>query len=432
MDRWRIIAAIVRSIGLGFMAVPAAMFESSEAFAASREGVARLTKMAFAGRDLRPLWHTLMEKVTDDQAGAGIGMDLSVIAQLLGDQPTGLAIQRDVLAYQRLFRSPCASRTPSLRLLCLAAQMDMGGNTPVEFLLEDSDIDITTLYVVPGSPLPDPLPDHDIAFVVAPDDVATRETLALIETLAPSWPRPLLNRPSAIAQLDRDRLYHLLKPVAGLEIPITARVSRAVLSNIASVADLRDVVADAEFPVIVRPVGSHAGHGLEKLDTAAGIARYLAAHDDAEFFVSRFVNYASPDGLYRKYRVVCIDGRPYACHMAISEQWNIWYLNADMILNAANRAEEAHFMERFDEEFAARHGLALAELASRIGLDYLTVDCAESKTGELLVFEADNTAIVHNMDPPEVFPYKAPQMRKIFKAFEAMLHRRAGAERAAA
>jgi hypothetical protein len=29
------------------------------------------------------------------------------------------------------------------------------------------------------------------------------------------------------------------------------------------------------------------------------------------------------------------------------------------------------------------------------------------------------------MDPPDVFPYQAPQMRKVFDAFAAMLHRRA-------
>jgi hypothetical protein len=30
------------------------------------------------------------------------------------------------------------------------------------------------------------------------------------------------------------------------------------------------------------------------------------------------------------------------------------------------------------------------------------------------------------MDPPDVFPYKVPQMRKVFDAFAAMLHHRAG------
>ena len=42
-------------------------------------------------------------------------------------------------------------------------------------------------------------------------------------------------------------------------------------------------------------------------------------------------------------------------------------------------------------------------------------------------FEADNTAVVHNMDSPVVFPYKPPQMRKIFAAFSAMLSRHARA-----
>jgi hypothetical protein len=72
-------------------------------------------------------------------------------------------------------------------------------------------------------------------------------------------------------------------------------------------------------------------------------------------------------------------------------------------------------------------------MADRIGLDYFTVDCAENKRGELLIFEADNTAVVHNMDSPDLFPYKPPQMRKIFEAFAAMLYRRArpGREKAA-
>ena len=124
--------------------------------------------------------------------------------------------------------------------------------------------------------------------------------------------------------------------------------------------------------------------------------------------------------------IIFVDGRPYAVHMAISEQWKIWYLNAEMKTNAAKRAEEAEFMRTFDDRFGARHRGALAELAARIDLDYFTIDCAETRQNELLIFEADNTCIVHNMDPPEIFPYKPPQMRKIFDAFAAMLVGRSG------
>ena len=54
-------------------------------------------------------------------------------------------------------------------------------------------------------------------------------------------------------------------------------------------------------------------------------------------------------------------------------------------------------------------------MVERVGLDYFTIDCAENKRGELLIFEADNTAVVHNMDSPEMFPYKPPQMRADFR-----------------
>jgi len=32
--------------------------------------------------------------------------------------------------------------------------------------------------------------------------------------------------------------------------------------------------------------------------------------------------------------------------------------------------------------------------------------------------------IVHSMDPPDLFPYKAPQMRKVRDAFRDMLRRK--------
>ena len=68
-------------------------------------------------------------------------------------------------------------------------------------------------------------------------------------------------------------------------------------------------------------------------------------------------------------------------------------------------------------------------LIERVGLDYFIIDCAETPSGDLLVFEIDNTAVVHDMDSAELYPYKPPQMHKIFDAFTAMLERRAAARR---
>jgi hypothetical protein len=270
--------------------------------------------------------------------------------------------------------------------------------------------------------------------VIASDSEDCRDALRKIDRAVSRWPRPLLNPPELVGNLDRDKLHRLLDGIDGLEIPATIAVARAQLSDVSrSRFALAEIAAELAFPVIVRPRGSHAGAGLARLDDCAALARYLEQRQEQEFFISQFVDYSGADGLFRKYRVVFVDGRPYACHMAIAERWDIWYLNAGMSGSAAKRLEEETFMRTFDIGFARRHQTALTGLADRLGLDYFIVDCAETKSGSLLIFEADNTAIVHNMDPPDVFPYKSPQMRKIFDAFGDMLDIRArlGRERAA-
>jgi glutathione synthase/RimK-type ligase-like ATP-grasp enzyme len=379
-------------------------------------GVARLTKMAVAGIDLRPLWRTLIAKAIDGTIKAGEGLDLSLIAQLLGDKPAGLAVQNEILSSHQLFRSPCAATKPRLRVLALAAATDMGSNMPIEFLLEQSDIELMTLYVIAESELPGALPDHDVAIVIASDSEDCRDALRKIERAGSQWPSPLLNAPRLVCNLDRDKLHLVLDGIAGLEIPATIAITREQLSDVAS---------DLIFPVIVRPRGSHAGAGLAKLDGHHALKRYLDTRREQEFFIARFIDYSNEDGLFRKYRIVFVDGRPYACHMAIADRWDIWYLNAGMSASASKRLEEQTFMQTFDIAFARRNATALAGIANRIGLDYFTIDCAETKSGSLLIFEADNTAIVHDMDPPDIFPYKLPQMRKVFDAFAAMLDRRA-------
>lgn len=383
--------------------------------------------MAAKGIDLRPLWRQLIARLIEGTIEAGEGLDLSLIAQLLGDKQAGLAIQHEILASHRLFRSPCALQKPRLRVLALAAATDMGSNTPIEFLLEDSGIELMTLYVIPEAELPEPLPDHDIAIVVASDSEDCRDALRKIARAMPVWERPLLNPPHLISNLDRDKLHRLLRGIEGLEIPATAAVTRVCLSELSrSTMAPFDVAVELTYPVIVRPRGSHAGAGLAKIDGPAAMGRYLGERQEQEFFISRFVDYSGGDGLFRKYRIVVVDGRPYACHLAVADRWDVWYLNAGMYQSASKRLEEETFMRTFDTGFAQRHRTALAGMIDRIGLDYFTLDCAETKDGSLLIFEADNTAIVHNMDPPEIFPYKAPQMRKVFEAFAAMLQRRAG------
>jgi glutathione synthase/RimK-type ligase-like ATP-grasp enzyme len=246
--------------------------------------------------------------------------------------------------------------------------------------------------------------------------------LQYVANLIQDWPRPLLNVPDRIVNVSRDGACALLASAPGIVMPSTVRIDRQTLEQIGRGQQaLTGILEDGDFPIIVRPVDSHAGQGLDKLDTPAAIDAYLQAQPMNMFYVSRFVDYRGPDGLFRKSRIVLIHGRPYVCHMAISAHWMIHYLNAGMTESAEKRAEEARFMVSFDDEFASRHAAAFHAIHERMGLDYLGIDCGETSTGELLIFEVDSNMIVHAMDTAEVFPYKQPQMQKVFAAFRTML-----------
>jgi hypothetical protein len=384
-------------------------------------GIARLSKMMFDGVDLAPLWRELIGKYIYAHDDVAALMDLATVEQLFGNREEGLARQAEALQQCRLYRSP-GIKEPALRLLAFAAAGDIGANTPLEFLLEGSDVALYTFYIVPGLPLPETLPEHDLAMVAAGESDDNAPVHAEITRLSVNWPRPVLNPSARIERLSRAMLWRLLDGAPGIVMPMTMRAGRALLLSLArGLTPLMSLLPDGTFPLIIRPVGSHAGIGLEKLDVPAAIATYLAARDEDEFYISRFVDYRSTDGLFRKYRIVFIAGQPFACHLAITDQWMIYYLNANMHVSEAKRAEEAHFMARFDDDFARRHAAALTALAERVGLDYFGIDCAETPDGRLLIFEADVAMIVHAMDRPDLFPYKTAQMRKVFAAFRAML-----------
>ena len=387
-------------------------------------GLAALMTMAFSGVDLAPLGAQLIARAQSAPDDANALMDLSTVLQLLGSKDVGLAAQAQALQLQQQYRLPACASAVAIRLLAVMAPGDLMANTPLEFLLQGSDVTLEMLYIVPGLPFPPVMPEHDLLFIAVCESDQNQALLQQLDSLTRSWHRPVCNLPWRIGRTSRETAHALLASEPAICIPISARVNRHVLARICrQETGLTEVLADASFPVIVRPVDSHAGHGLMKIDAPEAIAAYLRAMPEDEFYISRFVDYRSADNLFRKYRVVLIDGRAYAGHMGISDHWMIHYLNAGMTESAEKRAEEERFMRDFDAEFALRHAAAFAAISAHIGLDYLVIDCGETRDGKLLVFELDSGAVVHCMDPVALFPYKQAQMQKVFKAFRDMLSR---------
>ena len=384
-------------------------------------GLAKLMRMAYSGCDLAPLGTQLIQRAETETGGHAL-MDLSTVLQLRGNRDLALAMQAQAIETQQIYSPPTATGKVNIRLLAIMGVGDLMANTPLEFLLENSDIALDIVYVTQDLPLPAKLPKHDVLFVAVAQSDQNMPLLKQIDAALMSWPRPVLNRPERIASMSRNEASALLKSAPGVDMPITVRITRPVLQQIADKElALIDILADAEFPVIIRPVDSHAGKDLDKIEDLTALLNYLQNMPNNEFYISRFIDYRGQDGLFRKYRLVLIEGKPFVCHVGISEHWMIHYLNAGMAESAVKRAEDERFMIDFDSDFACKHAEAFRAINERVDLDYLGIDCSETADGKLLIFEIDSCMIIHAIDPVDVFPYKQPQMDKVFRAFRRML-----------
>ncbi|MFN3075546.1 MAG: RimK family alpha-L-glutamate ligase [Alphaproteobacteria bacterium] len=389
-------------------------------------GLARLAFIAFRGASLMPIAADMMRSLIAEPRNAATLMDLSTIHYLTGRPDVARSFQRQALAVEQVYRqSPVCVGDGGVRLLMFATPGDFMANMPIQFIVDGTDITLDVLYVGSGVPLPRRLPEHDVLMLGIGESDQTRELLAGLGPLMDNWSQPALNDPRRVLSLSRDSLWQVLAGEPTIRIPATVRVDRPTLSRLADGSLSVDaVLPGGRFPVILRPIGSHAGRGLEKLDGTAAMGGYLAIQEAETFYLSSYVDYRSEDGMFRKYRIAFIDGHPYVCHVAIAGHWMLHYLNAGMWESEEKRAEEARIFETFEDDFVRRNAEALGGMARRIGLEYFVVDCAVTRDDKVLVFEADIAMILHAMEPCELFPYKAPQMRKVFEAFRDMLHRR--------
>lgn len=390
-------------------------------------GLAPLLRAATAGQDLTQLGELLLDHVKQHDDPYAL-LDLSLVLEMKYQKASALAVQQQALQITRHFRLKRAGTASSaLKVLVIKAPGDLMANTPLECLLENADVQIDVLYA-DARPLANTvLPEHDVIFVAACASDAAADVLAQISSLTSGTASRVLNRPEHVMKTMRETAYATLGAVPGICMARTVRLAREQVAQAASGALDLPAVLENPYPFIIRPVGSHAGTGLEKIADEEALGRYLAKSEAEAFYMAPFIDYSSADGLFRKYRIVMIDAKAFVCHMGISKDWMVHYPYAEMLAHADRREEEARMMASFDTEFAERHRDALRQIAELTGLDYVGFDCAETNDGRLLIFEIATGMVVHDMDDPERFPYKIPQIRQVAHAFQQMLRRAAHA-----
>lgn len=296
--------------------------------------------------------------------------------------------------------------TVALRVLALCVPR-ASTITPLHYLVDPQHTAVHAYYLASGAPPPASLPEYDLVFTAIEESEFSAPGIAMASAFITSQKRPSINDPARLAGIGRCALARTLERVEGCSVPSWVRRSRASLGDLQENAS---TIAGIPFPLLVRPIDTFRGIGMEKLDSASEVPEYVARHDEAYFHVSPFVEYRSPDGYYRKYRVVLIDGVPYPYHLAISQRWMVHYFSSDMAEHEWMREEERRFLADPVTAFP-RWNTVFGEIASAIGLDYCALDCTVLGDGSVLVFECGSAMLVRS-DP------------RIFDAFDALLKRR--------
>ena len=411
-------------------AAPAEMYYPATELSGGFIGLARLMELAFRGVDVAPLRDRLVARLQRKPADADALMDLSCVMAIGGQPAIAQQLQHEALSVSRHYTLP-ASGTERLRVLNLMTPGTLMANMPIEFLLHGSDVTLEMLYLDadPQAQL-QRLPPHDVACVGVCESPQAQQLLRALTDRVAGWPRPVLNDPARVLRLARETLWRDLQGSPGCEVPPSVLADRATLARLSEGGiDIGQLLPGGSWPLICRPHGSHAGHGLVRIDTPAELARLLPDWTAEVHVLSAFIDYRSGDGQFRKYRVALVGGVALPVHMALSARWMVHYLNGDMLDRPDNRAEEQRFFDGFDGPggFGQRHAQALAEIVRRLGLDYFSIDCGETPDGRLLVFEIDTGGVAHAMDAPDKFAYKRRHMAKLFEAFRALLLRAAEA-----
>ena len=363
-------------------------------------------------------WYRLVLSLNPDLATAH--QNLAVLYSEQGRFEEAALHRQQAYRLQRVFIDGAADGVLRVLVPFIGAGL---GNVPIETLLPTTKM-LRIKYAIDYAVEQEDacLPAYDVAFNAVGDPDTARALQPRLQRFADICPR-LLNPPLAVARTARDQLAALFAEVAGVLVPTCIRLQGGDFAA----ATAAMAAENMQFPVLLRPTGSHGGEGLLRCDDVAMLEQALT-HEEGSHYLSAFHDFRSADGYYRKYRVIFIDKQPFAYHLAISSQWMVHYFSAEMSEYEWKLAEERRFLEWPEAEIGAPAMAALRAIGRALGLDYGGVDFACLADGLLLLFEANATMLIHYERENGPLAHKNAHVRRMAEAFAELLTKTAAAQ----
>jgi tetratricopeptide (TPR) repeat protein len=342
------------------------------------------------------------------KAWAGLGVILERSGDLTGADRAWREAFRDGGPAISTYRG----KGEPIRILLLRSAVD--GNIPLKAVLDDRIFQWITLFVESFDESM-VLPPHAVVFNAVGNADLRMRALDKAEAVLRATRAPVINHPSAVRNTGRVQIADRLREIPGVVAPRMRVLAREDFSG-----DL-----GLGWPLLVRSLGFHTGEHFVRVDDSGHVEDAIAGLPGDPLLAIEYLNTSGDNGVFRKYRVLTIDGRLYPLHLAASQDWKVHYFSADR--SAQFRAQEQAFLENPASAIGADAAAALDRAAAALAFDYGGIDFALDRENRVVIFEANPTmAIV----PPSTDPDQAHRRSAVDRAVaatRAMIVRTGGA-----
>jgi tetratricopeptide (TPR) repeat protein len=374
-----------------------------------------LGRVHFARRQLADALESFQHALTLNPDDADVHHWLANVEELRGNSEASQRHFQQAVALNPLLRVPGVKSPADFSVLLLFAHGD--ANTPPMTLVRMATYDSYFLLLAPSVEYDVQRLQSQVNLVVnlISDVDQAREILPAAAALVDRLGMPVVNHPRTIMKTSRESVSALLSGVPSCRVP---RVQYYSANELTAAFDANQL-KPFSLPFLARVAGTHGGHDFEKIDELPALARFVAQHPDANFYLTEYVDYQSADGFFRKYRFIFVGGEILPYHLAIGNGWKVHHSTTDMANQPWMQQEEAAFLDDPASVFQPQHYATLRAIQQIIGLDYFGIDCAIDRQGHVVVFEINATMLVHRDNAS--FAYKTPHIDRIKTAFDAML-----------
>lgn len=289
-----------------------------------------------------------------------------------------------------------------------------GGNNNFADLIDPNRFSPFLVWAIPGTDpavFRDRVNEADIVFnAMSEADSQAEELQWLIEA---GLTRRIINPPVAIMATSRQAIAAAAQELDGVLVPECMSVTEEMHQD-------RFNWAAQRLPVLFRPYGSHGGDSLTLLYDEDQLKTALT--DIKHGYLTAFVDFAGPDGYYRKLRVYCIGGKVLPEHYYLGASWNVHARDSRLLMRRhkwmdeeANRA-----LHSFDPDGSITK--FVRALGARLELDMFIVDMGMREGNEPVFFEANaSAAAIRSDDLPDEGRHVVPFVGNIGSAFNDFL-----------